>query len=121
MSPSDSDTKVLAKLEAEFIKWRNSSGKNPHAKVKFEILKSFKAALESNPNLLKEHADKYSTLIAQEKQQQEKSIREAAFIYVVNGQIEEAALAELAKNNSAFSKEEILSIIGATIKKKERV
>ena len=89
------------------------------AKAKLEVLKRFKAELGTNPNMLKEHADKYTSLIAQKKQQQEKSIREDASIYVVNGQIEEAALAELAKKNSAFSKEEILSIIGATIKKKK--
>lgn len=120
LTPKDSEAKVKEELEAQIKKWTNQLTRQAaRAKAKLEVLKRFKAELGTNPNMLKEHADKYATLIARKKQQQEKSIREDASIYVVNGQIEEAALAELAKKNSAFSKEEILSIIGATIKKKK--
>lgn len=118
LTPKDSDARVKEELEAQIKKWTNLLTRQAaRAKAKLDVLKRFKAELGTNPNMLKEHADKYSTLIAQKRQQQEKSIREDAAIYVVGGQIEEAALAELAKKNSAFSKEEILSIIGATIKK----
>lgn len=120
LTPKDSEAKVKEELDAQIKKWTNQLTRQPaRAKVKLEVLKHFKAELGTNPNMLKEHADKYATLVAQKKQQQEKAIREDASIYVVNGQIEEAALAELAKKNSAFTKEEILSIIGATIKKKK--
>ena len=120
LTPKDGEAKVKEELEAQIKKWTNQLTRQAaRAKAKLEVLKRFKAELGTNPNMLKEHADKYTSLIAQKKQQQEKSIREDASIYVVNGQIEEAALAELAKKNSAFSKEEILSIIGATIKKKK--
>ena len=120
LTPKDSEAKVKEELEVQIKKWTNQLTRQAaRAKAKLEVLKRFKAELGTNPNMLKEHADKYETLIAQKKQQQEKSIREDAAIYVVNGQIEEAALAELAKKNSAFSKEEILFIIGATIKKKK--
>ena len=120
LSPKDSDAKVKEELEAQIKKWTNQLTRQAaRAKAKLEILKRLKTELEVNPNLLREHADKYATLIAQKKQLQEKSIRDDAEIYVVNGQIEESALAELAKKNSAFSKEDILSIIGATIKKKK--
>ena len=120
LTPKDGEAKVKEELETQIKKWTNHLTRQAaRAKARLEVLKRFKAELGTNPNLLKEHADKYTTLIAQKKQQQEKSIREDALIYVVNGQIEEAALAELAKNNSTFTKEEILSIVGATIKKKK--
>ena len=109
--PKDGETKVKEELEAQIIKWTNQLTRQPaRAKAKLDVLKRFKAELVSNPNMIKEHADKYKTLIEQKKKQQEKSIRDDASIYVVDGQIEETALAELAKRNSAYTKEEILSI-----------
>ena len=120
LTPKDGEAKVKEELEAQIKKWTNQLTRQAaRAKAKLEVLKRFKAELGTNPNMLKEHADKYTTLIAQQKQQQEKSIREDASIYVVNGQIEEVILNELISDYSAFSKEEILSIIGATIKKKK--
>ncbi len=120
LSPKEGADKVKAELDAQIRKWTNQLTKQAaRAKEKLAVLKAFKAELESNPNMLKEHADKYKELIKQKRQQQEKAIRDAAAIFVINGQIEEAALAELARHNSAFTKEEILEIIGAKIKKKK--
>lgn len=117
---SENEAEVKKKLEDQIKTFTNQMTNQPaRAKAKLGVLKPFKAELATNPNMLQEHADKYAILIVQKQQQQKKSIREDASIYVVNGKIEEAFLAELAKKNSAFSKEEILSIIGATIKKKK--
>lgn len=114
------DDKVKQELEAQIKKWTNQLTRQAaRAKAKLDVLKRFKSELETNPNMLKEHADKYALLIKQKRQQQEKNIREDAAIFVVNGQIEESALAEMAKKNPAFTRDEILKIIGATIKQKK--
>lgn len=120
MSPDDSDAAVIKKLEDEIGKWIKMRPKQPErATAKLAILNGFKNELANNPNMLKEHADKLDELVKQKRLEQEKAIREDARIYVVNGEIEEAFLNELAKRNSAYSKEEILKIIGAKIKKKK--
>ena len=59
--PKDGETKVKEELEAQIIKWTNQLTRQPaRAKAKLDVLKRFKAELESNPNMLKEHADKYT-------------------------------------------------------------
>ena len=120
MSPKDSDAAVLKKLDDEISSWNKKlTGQPERAKAKLAVLKAFKNELANNPNMLKEHADKLEELEKRQRIEQEKSIREDAKIYVVNGEIEESFLNDLAKRNSIYTKEEILKIIGATIKKKK--
>ena len=120
LTPKDGEAKVRAELDAQIKKWNNQMTRQPaRAKAKLAVLKKFKADLDANPNMLKEHADKYASLIAKKKQEQEKAIREEAAIYVLNGEIEETALAELARKNTAYTKDEILAIIGAKVKQKK--
>ena len=120
LTPKDSEAKVRAELDAQIKKWHNQMTRQlARAKAKLAVLKKFKADLDANPNMLKEHADKYASLIAKKKQEQEKAIREEAAIYVLNGEIEETALAELARKNTAYTKDEILAIIGAKVKQKK--
>ena len=74
LTPKDGEAKVKEELEAQIKKWTNQLTRQAaRAKAKLEVLKRFKAELGTNPNMLKEHADKYTSLIAQKKQQQEKS------------------------------------------------
>ena len=120
LTPADSNDRVVQELDAQISTWTNQLTRQAaRAKAKLDVLKRFKAELAANPNMLKEHADKYALLIKQKRQQQEKAIREDAAIFVVNGQIEESALAEMAKKNPSFTRDEILKILGATIKQKK--
>lgn len=120
LTPADSNDRVVQELDAQISNWKNQLTRQAsRAKAKLEVLNRFKAELAANPNMLKEHADKYASVIKQKRQQQEKAIREDAAIFVVNGQIEESALAEMAKKNPSFTRDEILKIIGATIKQKK--
>ena len=120
LTPKDGEAKVRAELDNQIKKWNNQMTRQAaRAKAKLAVLKKFKADLDANPNMLKEHADKYASLIAKKKQEQEKAIREEAAIYVLNGEIEETALAELARKNTAYTKDEILAIIGAKVKQKK--
>ena len=71
LTPKDGEAKVKEELEAQIKKWTNQLTRQAaRAKAKLEVLKRFKAELGTNPNMLKEHADKYTSLIAQKKQQQ---------------------------------------------------
>lgn len=120
LTPADSNDRVVQELDAQISTWTNQLTRQAaRAKAKLDVLKRFKAELAANPNMLKEHADKYASLIKQKRLQQEKAIREDAAIFVVNGQIEESALAEMAKKNPSFTRDEILKILGATIKQKK--
>ncbi|MBR5147034.1 MAG: zinc ribbon domain-containing protein [Bacteroidales bacterium] len=120
MSPKDGDEAVLKKLEDEINSWNKKRSTQPErANSKLAVLNAFKKELASNPNMLKEHADKSEELKKCQRIEQEKAIREDAKIYVVNGEIEESFLNDLAKRNSIYTKEEILKIIGARIKKKK--
>ena len=120
LTPKDGEAKVRAELDAQIKKWNNQMTRQPaRAKAKLAVLKKFKADLDANPNMLKEHADKYASVIARKRQEQEKIIREEGAFYVVNGEIEENALAELARKNTTYTKDEILAIIGAKVKQKK--
>jgi len=121
VSQTNVDT-VLKAIDEKIKKWYvkiNNPKYRAIVPIKTKALRNLKAQILDNPDVIKQHAAAYAEIARKKQQQQEKSIREDASIYVVNGQIEEVALAELAKKNFAFSKEEILSIIGATIKKKK--
>ena len=68
LTPKDGEAKVKEELEAQIKKWTNQLTRQAaRAKAKLEVLKRFKAELGTNPNMLKEHADKYTSLIAQKK------------------------------------------------------
>lgn len=111
---------VKKTLEQEIRKWTNQMMRQrDRAVAKLAVLNKFKEALDTNQNLLREHADRYKDLIKKKRAEQEKALREVASIYVVNGQVEQNQLNSLAKQNTAFSEQEILQIIGATIKKKK--
>ena len=58
LTPKDGEAKVRAELDAQIKKWNNQMTRQPaRAKAKLAVLKKFKADLDANPNMLKEHAD----------------------------------------------------------------
>ncbi len=119
LTPKDSDATVKSTLTTQLQKWGNKATDSARAAQKVEILKRFKAELDANPNMLREHATKYAALIQEQRKEQEKAIRASAAIFVIDGEIEEARFNEIEKANKAFTRDEILAIIGAKIKQKK--
>jgi len=117
VSPDDGE----AKLKAELNKKKATMQRSPKADApqQLAIIKEYEAKL-SQDGYLKAQAAAYAEARRQQRNEQEKNIRNQARILVINGEIEETALNSLSAENKAFTKEEILRIIGATIKKKKQ-
>lgn len=121
LDPGTPDNAVLKALQKEKQKWSNKMSQQPErAKAKLDQVKELEAEFKANPNMLAQHRKLFKTLQEEEKKAQEKSLREEARIFVVNGEIEETHLKALQKKNPAFTLEEILRILGARLKTKRR-
>ena len=123
LDPKVKDVKTIVDAANKKISDWNKLANHPTKKLLIPtMVANFKAIIDEvsrNPQILDEHAKEFVKLQQEEKREQEKALRDAASMLVVNGEIDEKVLDNLTKQYSQYSKDEILKILGARIKQKK--
>lgn len=119
LTPPQTPQAVMAALDKKIDFWNKQRNRRGEvARQKWEYFKGIKAQLSAQPGLIAQHAAQFADIAKAKRRDQEQRLRLNAAIYVVGGQIEEAQLRRLQQENPDLTEQEILGILGATIKKK---
>lgn len=109
---------ILSAIDAQIKKWQprvNIPKYKLEAPEHTAALKKIRTEIQANPAIIKQHAAAYAEIEKRERIQKEKKVRIAGNIYVTNGEIAKEHLTILV-NKIGLSEQEILSILGATVK-----
>lgn len=112
------EAQVLAALDKKIEQLNKLRTKRASATERWQHFKNIKETIARNPRLIAEHAAAYAELARRQREEAVERLRQNAGIYVVYGEIEEAQLKRLAKENPGMTEQEILKLLGATVKGK---
>ena len=122
---STSETKldaILAAIDTQIKTWQQRVN-NPKYKLEASAHKAalikLRTEVQANPSIIKQHAAAYAEIEKRERIQKEKMIRKEGNIFVQNGEIPRENLTQLV-NKTKLSEQEILNILGATVKESRK-
>ena len=106
------DNSVIQKLQKQRYRWNNETKQLERKEEKLEQIRELQAEYNDNPNMLKEHREKFVDLQKEKKKDQYDKLKEDKVIYCINDEIEKDKLEKLQRACPLLTREEILEALG---------